>query len=223
MVLKSIILMKKIFLLLFLVCIFVSSYAQNVTVGTAGKPLRVSVVKNNIEGSAYFNEAYVACKIKTANQEEFTLKVLRYNIETQQLEYSENNNVYTVQDSVQSFIVPDSLGNAHHFIKMKIDNAERFYEVAVSGNIMLLKQYVIKKDVAEDWYTKKKVTKLGMYISYFAGKNGTFQKLIPSAKNVANALVSKKDQILAYIKNEQLEPKEDQDLIKIFEYYNSLN
>lgn len=70
MVLKSIILMKKIFLLLFLVCIFVSSYAQNVTVGTAGKPLRVSVVKNNIEGSAYFNEAYAACKIKTANQED---------------------------------------------------------------------------------------------------------------------------------------------------------
>ncbi|MBT2562643.1 hypothetical protein [Pedobacter sp. ISL-64] len=215
--------MKKFFLLFFLVCASIFSFSQNVTVGIGAKPLMVSVAKNNIEGSPYFNQAYADCKIKTITQKELTVKALRYNIETQQLEYTENNNVYAIQASVQSFTAPDSLGNPHHFTKMKIDNAVGFYEVAVHGNIMLLKQYVVKKDVVEDWYTKKKITELVKHINYFTGKNGTIQKLTPSTKNIANALANKKEEVLAFIKNEQLEPKQDQDLVKIFEYYNSLN
>lgn len=215
--------MKKFFLLFFLVWASVFSFAQNVTVGPGAKPLRVSVTKNNIAGSPYFNQAYADCKIKTVKEKEFNVKALRYNMETQQLEYFDNNNVYAIQDSVQSFTLPDSLGNVHRFTKMKIENTDGFYEVAVEGNIMLLKQYVIKKDVAEDWYTKKKITTLVRYINYFAGKNGAIQKLTPSTKNIAIALANKKDEVLTFIKNEQLTPKQDQDLIKVFEYYNSLN
>ena len=215
--------MKKFFLLFFLVCTSIFSLAQNVTVGPSAKPLLVSVAKNNIEGSPYFNQAYADCKIKTLKEKEFTVKALRYNIETQQLEYTDNINVYAIQDSVQSFALPDSLGNVHYFTKMKFDNAAGFYEVAVNGSITLLKEYMVKKEVAEDWYTKKKVNKLVKHINYFTSKNGEIQKLSPSAKNIANALANKKDLVLAFIKNEQLEPKQDLDLIKVFEYYNSLN
>jgi len=215
--------MKKIFSTLFLLSLATFSFAQNVTVGPSAKPLLKSIVKNTVEGSPYFNSKYANGRIKTVSQKEFEIKNVRYNLETQQLEYTENDKIYAIQDSVQSFTLLDSVGNSHNFAKLKSGQPDGFYEVAADGKVLLLKQYAIKKEAAEDWYTKKKINKLVQYPVYFTSKNGTLQKLAPSTKNIAMVLADKKEQVITYIKNEQLDPKLDDDLIKVFKFYNTLN
>ncbi|MGM9476318.1 hypothetical protein ACS5PU_07800 [Pedobacter sp. GSP4] len=214
--------MKKLFWLVLLATQITFSFAQNVTVGPGAKPLLKSVEKNATLGTVYFNKAYAGSKVKTVSAKEFEVSALRYNLETQQLEYLDNGNVYAIQDSVQSFTLPDSLGYVHHFDKAKLNNSAGFYEVVVEGNVSLLKQYLVKKDVAEDWYTKKKIVKMVPDQAYFTSKSGVVQKLTPSAKNIAAVLPDKKDQVLTFIKTEQLDPKLDEDLYKVFSFYNKL-
>jgi len=215
--------MKKISTLLFLISLTTYTFAQNVTVGPSAKPLLVTVAKNLVEGSPYFNTKYANGSIKTVSQKAFDIKNVRYNLETQQLEYTENNNVYAIQDSVQSFTLLDSVGNSHQFAKVKSGQSEGFYEAVADGNVALLKQYTVKKEIVEDWFTKKKTNKLVQHSAYFTSKGGTLQKFTPSAKNIAMVLSDKKEKVSAYIKSEQLDIKQDDDLIKVFTYYNTLN
>jgi len=215
--------MKILFSLLLITSLSTSAFAQNVTVGPSAKPLLKSLVKNPVEGSPYFNSKYANGSIKTVSQKEFDIKNVRYNLETQQLEYTENDNIYAIQDSVQSFTLLDSVGNSHQFTKLKSGQSEGFYEAVADGNVVLLKQYSVKKEIVEDWFTKKKTNKLVPHAVYFTNKGGILQKFTPSAKNIAMVLANKKDKVSAYIKNEQLDLKQDDDLIKVFKYYNTLN
>jgi hypothetical protein len=215
--------MNKLFFIIFLTSITTFSSAQNVTVGPSAKPLLKSVVKNPVEGSAYFNIRYTNGKIKTVSQKEFAVKDLRYNLETQQLEYTENDNIYAIQDSVQSFTLPDSAGNTHLFTKLKSGNSNGFYEAMADGPVMLLKQHTVKKETVEDWFTKKKVNKIVRHDVYFTSKAGILQKFTPSTKNIATVFADKKEQITTFIKNEQLDLKQDEDLLKVFKFYNTLN
>lgn len=214
--------MKSIFLFFCIITHAVFSFSQNVTVGAGEKPLLKSVARTFTEGSAYFNNAPANGKIKTDSRKEFTINNLRYNLETQQLEYAENDHVYTVQDAVQSFTLPDSVGNTHVFTKLDTDGPAGFYETLVDGRISLLKQYAVKKEVTEDWYTKKKSSKMVKQDIYFTKKEGIIQKLSLSAKNVATVLADKKNDVTAFIKDEQLDLKQGDDLVKIFKYYNAL-
>lgn len=215
--------MKKLFLALFLISISAYAFAQNVTVGPGAKPLLKSIIKTPVEGSPYFNTKYANGSIRTVSQKAFDIKNVRYNLENQQLEYTENDNIYAIQDSVQSFTLLDSAGNAHNFTKLKSDQSNGFYETMADGNVALLKQYTVKKEIVEDWFTKKKNNKLVQHAVYYISKGGTFQKFVPSAKNIVTVLTDKKVLVTTYIKNEQLDPKQDDDLIKVFKYYNTLN
>lgn len=215
--------MKNLIFLFFLTTQAIFVFAQNVTVGPSAKPLLKSVTKNPTEGSPYFNNRYANGKIKTVSQKEFNVKDLRYNLETQQLEYTENNNIYAIQDSVQSFTLVDSLGKSHTFNKSGADHTNNFYETVADGSVALLKQYTVKKEATEDWYTKKKANKMVQQSNYFTNKGGVIQKFTPSAKNVTTILGDKKDEISTFIKNEQLDLKQEEDLIKVFNFYNKPN
>ncbi|GGE60327.1 hypothetical protein EV200_103607 [Pedobacter psychrotolerans] len=198
------------------------SFAQNVTVGPSAKPLLKSVVKTSVQGSPYFNERYTSGKIKTASQKEFTINNLKYNLETQQLEYAENDQIYAIQDSVQSFTLVDSLGKENVFFKLNSENATGFYKIIADGKIALLKKYTVRKEENQDWYTKKTGTKNVQHQVYFTNQDGIIKNFIPSIKSINAVLADNKNQVMKFIKNEQLNPKQEDDLIRIFNFYNTL-
>ena len=198
------------------------SFAQNVTVGPSAKPLLKSVVKVSVQGSPYFNESYTSGKIKTVSQKEFTINNLKYNLATQQLEYAENDQIYAIQDSVQSFTLKDSLGKENVFFKLNSENVAGFYKIIAEGKISLLKKYTVKKEETQDWFTKKTVTKNVQHHIYFTNQDGIIKNFIPSMKSINAVLADKKKQVIKFIENEQLNPKQENDLIKVFNFYNTL-
>lgn len=214
--------MKIVFLFFCIITYATFSYAQNITVGSGEKPLLKSLVKTTTQGNVFFYNGFANGKIITAEQKEFSVINLRYNLETQELEYLENDLVYAVLDAVQSFSLLDSVGNTHLFVKLPPDQPTGFYEILVDGRISLLKLHTIKKEVTEDWYTKKKTNKILKLNIYFIKKDNAFEKLTPSTKNVVTALIDKKDELTAFIKDEQLDVKQGDDLVKIFKYFNAL-
>ena len=214
--------MKKITFYLLFAIIANYSFAQNVTVGPSAKPLLKSVVKISVQGSPYFNERYSSGKIKTVSQKEFTINNLKYNLATQQLEYAENDEIYAIQDSVQSFILKDSLGMENMFFKLNSKNAAGFYKIIAEGKIALLKKYTVKKEETQDWFTKKTLTKNVQHYLYFTNQDGIIKNFIPSVKSINAVLADKKNQVMKFIENEQLNPKQEDDLIKVFNFYNAL-
>jgi hypothetical protein len=214
--------MKKITVFLLFIAAATSSSAQNVTVGPGEKPLLKSLIKTPVEGSAYFNDRYGQGKIKTVGQKEFEVKNLRYNLETQQLEYTENDQVYAIQDSVQSFILSDPSGKTHTFEKAKNITPRPFFELLVNGRKKLYKLNEAKKQTTEDFYTKRKTSKMVRQDSYFAGEGDKFQKINPSVKGLSSALANHREQIKTFITQENLDLKSDADLVAVFKFYNSL-
>lgn len=214
---------KKLLFFLLVLCGF-TVYSQNVTVGPSAKPLMASINKDKTEGSPYFNDDYEECKIKTISKKEFVVKALRYNLQTQQLEYRDDNlNVYSIQDSVESFSLVDSKKSTYSFVRISAEKSAGFAEVLFKGKKNLLKQYNVKREMNEDFYTKKKTAKIVRQPVYYASNGNEMQKIALTAKGIAAVLNNKKDQITNFIQKEEPDIKSDLGLINIFKYYNSLD
>lgn len=213
--------MKSIFTcLIFISCLKLAS-AQSVTVGPGGKPLRVFAMKDATEGSPYFNDAYSESNIKTANSKKFLLKLVKYNLYNQQLEYTdEQGNVFAIQDSTSAFSILDANKMQHSFTK---NQSLGFVEVLFDGKTGLLKKYGVKKETSEDFYTKKKTNKWVAQNHYYLLKGNETQEFQPSSKGITKAFSDKKDQVSMYIKNEEPDLDTDAGLIAVFKYYNDLN
>lgn len=213
--------MKSIFACLIFIFCVKSAYCQNVTVGPSAKPLRVSPSKEKTEGSPYFNDAYSESNIKTQGKKEFSLQQVRYNLYNQQLEYTDRqNDVYAIQDSVTAFSLLDTGKRSHSFKKEK---SLGFVEAVFEGRVGLLKKYDTKKEVVEDFYTKKKTNKWIPQNIYYTVKGNEIQQFQPTSKGIAKALSDKKDKVLEYIKTEQPDLGTDAGLIAVFKFYNGLD
>lgn len=215
--------MKHLFyLLLFLLLNSSQSFAQNLTVGTAGMPLRELKIRKE-EGSIYFNDQFVKSDVVTTGGKHLSLEAIRYNILKQQVEYLSKDVVYEVQDSLQSFQVTDSSGNSHVLEKQLLNGKPYFFEVLASGKVGLLKRYTAKKSETEDWYTKKKVQSVLRRPEYYVLNAGKVEHFSPSKKNVQTLFTDKPDQVKSYLNHNTPDFKSDESLKELFDFYNSLN
>jgi len=215
--------MKRLFYFLpFLLLNIASTCAQNLTVGTAGMPLR-EVKSPTGKDSPYFNSEFVQSKVTASNHKGITLEALRYNMLNQQVEYLNKDIVYEVQDSLSSFTVTDSTGKSHLFEKMSVNGASGFFEVLLSGKLGLLKHYSAAQRSAEDWYTKKKVLSVVRTTDYYVLKDGKTERFTPSKKTVLEIMSDKAKDVKSYLNNNAPDFKNDESLKELFEYYNSLS
>jgi hypothetical protein len=185
-------------------------FAQNLTVGVSGTPLRALKAQNE-NGSAYFNDRFLASDVLTSAGKAISLKAIRYNLLNQGIEYLNNDVVFEVQDSIASFKITDSLGTLHLLEKKVMNNKPYFFEVLAVGKVGLLKHYTAKKSVTEDWYTKKKVTTIGNVIESFK----------PSKKNILALFADKGEQMKTMINSSAGDLKNDGALKALFTYYNT--
>jgi hypothetical protein len=215
--------MKRI-LLFFLLFAATSDFsnAQNLTVGTAGMPLRE--LKSRItHGSSYFNDQFVQSSVITSGGKHLSIEAIRYDILNQKVEYLSKDVVYEVQDSLTSFTVKDSTGQSHLLEKQQMNGKPYFFEALASGKLGLLKRYTAKMSENEDWYTKKKVQTIVLKPEYYIFKGGKLEAFSPSRKNIQNIFKEKPDQVKSYLNNNSPDFKSDGSLKELFDFYNSLN
>ncbi len=97
-----------------------------------------------------------------------------------------------------------------------------YYEVLVDGNTQLLKR-TIKKIVDERAPGSLIISKqISANDRYYINDNSRIIKLKKDKKSVLESLKDKQPELEIYINNNNLNVKEDTDLIKVIEYYNSL-
>ena len=198
------------------------SFSQNLTTSSPGQPLRVNN-KDISVGTPYFNPDFVPSTVQTTAKKDFKLKALRYNVYLQQLEYLDNDRVYTVQDSIAAFTIADSTGKDQTFIKSNVNNKNIFLQEVVTGKAELLKLYTAKPSTSEDWYTKKKTKTIVHTVKYYSRKDGVTKEITKSQKDLLTLFSDKQEAVKSYLAKSNTDLKSETDLTALFSYYNSLN
>lgn len=209
----------KIYLALILTLSVSTVFSQGLSVGETGKQLKQTSAKESV-GSPYFSDAFSKSSVETMSKKKITLNALRYNLFTQNLEYEDKNELYAVQDSLESFTMPDSSGKVIEFVKKTVNNKSGFYQVLVTGKAELLKRYNAKTETTTDWYTKKETRVMKQYVTYFISKDGKVEQVPGSAKGLLTLFSDKPNEVKAYIKEQSPDLKTEAGLTEVFKIYN---
>lgn len=143
-------------------------------------------------------------------------------------------NIDAINNDIVTLIGKDSILvlEKNKIDSLRIENKDfkkfhgnKFYEVLSPGKkITLLKGY--QGRIVEGYENVMKGTKnkdsYKISTTYFINKGSQIEKLEPSKRKILEHFEDNKDLVKDFIKKQRISTKDENDLIKLFEYYNSL-
>ncbi|MDN3492640.1 hypothetical protein [Winogradskyella bathintestinalis] len=173
---------------------------------------------NSVSGSVYlFKNWENLARLYTDNDKVFSVKNINFNMDI--AEFS----VELSKDSIFTFQNIDKVEvNGKRFKKVQ----NKFYEVLYTfkDNKMFLKEYIVKIEPELHLITNT-VIGPGKYVTeehLYLYKNDAIEKFWPNKKNVLNVLNSEKSAVVKYKKNRKLSYTKEEDLVQMFQYYDTL-
>lgn len=155
---------------------------------------------------------------------------LRYNVHFNELEVmlSTYKDVKAIEGPRIKNFTLERNGRSALFVNTQEYRAEKplkgFYEVLVPGKVQLLhnQRTTVRKptyNAAMDVGDKHE--RITMNSDYYVLREGTITKLTPTKKGLLQVLGDQADQINSFLKTNELDLKNKQDLMRVFEHYNS--
>lgn len=202
------------------------SYAQAVLPDRTGQPLTTKSY-TNLEGSPFLVNDWLNGMVKLGNGNTFKDVPLKYNeLEDVLCFKSSKGEELMFAVPVQEFTLPvlknGNLQQRHFRNGYTGGNPKAFYEVLSDGGVQLLKRSskVIQEDKEYNSATvNQKIIESIKYYLLVADKMISLKK---DKKFILNALGNKQEQLEAYITSNNLNLKDDNDLAKLINYYNSI-
>jgi hypothetical protein len=179
-----------------------------------------------VEGSPYLNESFVAGEISFGKSKS---KVpVRYNIHKDEMEYMQKGVTY-VLDPAQN-IKKVHIGEAT-FIYTEFEFRGKpmkgFLELLDSGKVTLLSKKVVTFDDAKRGGSPDGTDRPARYyrladVFYYKIGNGEMKK-VENIKTMIASLPDKQDELSQFAKKEKISPRKEKELVKLAQYYNSLD
>jgi hypothetical protein len=188
-----------------------------------GRPIHPQQ-KFNWEGNIYFPENYTYANITATNGKVYYDVKVKINLQDNSLLYTDSTDTEFASTMLISKVkftdMPDQSKAVFLFINM--GDAKGYYQLLDSGKISLLKQRVISyQDKAE--YGNTNMTRIfKQNENYFAYSNSFLKPIARSTGEVLILFADKKQLLETYTEKEKLKLRKEQDLVKLFHYYNSL-
>ncbi|WP_289044697.1 hypothetical protein [uncultured Olleya sp.] len=176
---------------------------------------------NSIDGSVYlFDEWNTKAIITTINDTNLSLQKLNYDIKSDSFSAKfSHDSVYVFNNSD----IKEVILNSKRFIKLTSKNS--FYEcLAVGNNFKILKDYniILTSGVKDPITQKESNSKYTQNNKYFFLNEDELINFKLKKKSILKLLKDKKDKIEVYVKNNKLSYNKEEDLIKLFNYYNTI-
>jgi len=227
--------MKPISILFFFAFLYSSIFAQNpndavvIYSGGAMRTMNIQNKKTETEGSFYYNNDWYTGDIELFSGEIIKNYPLKYDMKMQQIDIKVEGgvkfvNAHTVKviSWVHSTGAVEVLKNVSNF---KEFNGTGFFSILSEGKVTLLKKteltlleanYNAAMDVGAEnnKYVKKE--------KYYILKGNSVQEIKKSKKAISVILSDHISKVDEYVNQYNLNVKEEYDLIKIFDFYNSL-
>ena len=179
------------------------------------------------EGSIGFNKSVS----QSGGSDSLNGIMIRYNVLNDELEVlanKEKNDVRVVKGNyLKGFTIKKSGGDLSQFASVKDFKTDKeltgFFETLVSGNLSLMKHYyarTIKPNYNPGFGTGEKNTTVSIADDYYVVTNGTAEKNSLSKKSLVNLMKTKESEIEKYMKSNPVDFKKEEDVIRLFKYYN---
>lgn len=182
----------------------------------------------DVQGSPYLQEEWAIGNVELKNGKSYKGVALKYDqVKDVLLFRNEKNEMNTFAQPVQSFTITNRKDNQpllfrNGFTPVKNGNENSFYQVLADGKIQLLVRKVKKVREDKAYGSATTVRTIEEYTTYFIAKNGEPVIIKKNEKAVLEALGGNSTALEAYIRSNKLNVKNDEDLVKLIAYVNSL-
>jgi hypothetical protein len=218
---KNEILMKLLTTLMLLFC-FTNGKAQGFLRDILGRPI-IELAFVDIIGSPFQNDEFLKGSVILHNDDEYENVPLKYNIYDDELYFKS-----TKDEMLLSFVIPVKsfmIGGQTYlngFPEIENFTKTSYYGLLADKKIKLL--FKAYKTIAESrpYNSPRAEKRFESYKAYFILKGGKMYRFKPSKKDLINLFDSSGPKIEEYIRKEKINFKNDQDLIKIIDFINSL-
>jgi hypothetical protein len=187
--------------------------------------------KNNypdVKGSPFFIENWTYSSMLLNNGATYERIKIRLDVCSQEVHVMKNEiEIVIVPGYIKTLDLFDSVGSRHYKFKSgfpKIDNqnTNNFYQVLCEGPISFFKS--IRKTIAvnKNDLSGEIEKQFNTYEDYYVFSNNKMKRLKKEKDFIMGIVSGKKDQLELFIKGNDINFKKINDLIKVFDFYNSL-
>lgn len=220
--------MKK--LLLPLCCMFscLSAFSQNISILQDPVSSRIFNIEKyaEIRGTPFFVDKWVKGSVLTTRGIYENLE-LKFDIYDNTVFFNKNDEAFEMQDDIISFTLmhkPDQPASYSHFQKGIVGpglSGSQYVQVLEKGNISLYRLYL--KHVSEMSEVNAGIVKTFTNgTKLYAEKNKVVTLLKADRESVLSLLTDKAEQVSSFISANKISFKKEEDLVKVFRYYNAL-
>lgn len=203
--------------------------AQGVMTSNQGTPF-TSQVYAEVNGSPYLASKWATGNVALKSGEIYKSVEIKYDQVGDQLLFkADNGDSLLFAQPVHEFELPvtekGKTTNSNYrngFPAVNGNTAINFYEVINDGKVKILKR--TKKNIQshKDYSSANMINDINTNITYYILKDNAMILIKPGSKTILDALSDKSAEVGKYIKDNNLDARQDADLGKIFAYYNSL-
>jgi hypothetical protein len=210
-------------------CLSLAGYntnAQQVLQDTNGRPIFAKQYID-VQGSPYFSDIWLQGSVRLSDGKFYENMALRYDLVGDQLIFKSlagepMNFVLEVNEFKLLSTAAEELNFRNGFKPADEGTEKTFYQVLSDGETPLLKR-TWKKVIEQKPYTSATIEKSFRQLeSYYLVKQGTPVRIKKDRKAVLEILTDYHSQLDQFIKLNNLNLKNDPDLVSLITYYNSL-
>jgi hypothetical protein len=182
----------------------------------------------DIKGHPYLFENWTEGTVKLTNGKSYTSVQLKYNLLRDELFFKD---IKTEQ--LLAFVIPvvefklneKEQGSSlyRNGYKAINENTEKsYYQVLFDGGTQLLKRTSKKINEEKPFNSASTIKSFEVLTFYYISNNNTLIKIRKDKKSVLTALANQSAALEKYIQEKSLNLKNEEDLIQLIQYYNSL-
>ncbi|MFD1258525.1 hypothetical protein ACFQ3S_17090 [Mucilaginibacter terrae] len=179
---------------------------------------------SEIEGDPYLFDKWLPGKVQAANDKTYDGFKLKYDIADDLLvfAYDSADEPLKFVDDIKTFtiILPEPIVFTNGFPSIDKQTSQSYYQLISNGKTKLLKRRT--KVVLESKGYNTVVKKYQEYNNYYIFKDNKIAKLENPKKTLYALAGAKKTDIDNYLKSNSINFKRDEDLARLFDYYNTL-
>jgi len=212
-------------LLLFITVIVADATAQTLQ-GVNGRSILKADNYTDVVGSPFLTDGWAKGVVKLADGRTYKDILLSYNIMTDELLFKNNKgDTLAFVDPVKEFklTLPDGHEKmfANGFKNIPNSTGASFFEVLGNGTTQLLKKTTKAINVIKP-YNEAPIKRIEESIKYYLVVADKATQVKNDKKAILTALGNKQPELEAYIKTNNLNFKNDEDMGKLITFYNSL-
>jgi len=186
-----------------------------------------------VKGSPFYFDYWAEGVIITQKGQQLENVKLKYNLHEDELIINRSNagQYYFPKNKIKSFILKEKLlGTNIHFIKNQHPKKKeefQYYRIIFAGTVNLVEYTKVifeKADFEGGYSSNKRYDEFKKYpsIYYFSASSPQPSKLKTSANAISKLFPDHNSEIKNYIISNGLDCKNEQNLIKVFHYYESI-